>query len=176
MIHHAALAALLAASITPGSQPLQEAPPRSPQLQVLNRFVGTWDEVTTSKAALWTAETTTMRGRNTRRWILDKRMIENRGRWDSGMDFLHLMTWDAAKKEYRQWYYDRDNVVPMESRGEWNAGTQTLTFKGTFGDGIRTLGRQQFQDKDTFAWTFVATDRQGRVVLDMEGKCTRQKE
>jgi hypothetical protein len=90
-------------------------------------------------------------------------------------EFLHLMTYDPQRKEYRQWYYDKDNLVPQVYRGKWDEATQTFTFTGTLADGIRSTGQQKFVDKDSFTWTLVAKDGTGKVVLDMEGKCVRKK-
>jgi hypothetical protein len=39
-------------------------------------------------------------------------MIENKGVWSPSKDeFLHLMSYDAEKGEYRQFYFDKDNLV-----------------------------------------------------------------
>ena len=148
---------------------------KSPELQVLDRYVGTWDETVVVKPALWTPEMTTASTTTTRKWILNGRMIENKGAWATENEFLHLMTFDPKQNEYRQWYYDKENLVPLEYKGRWNAATQTFTFTGTLADGIKSTSQQQFVDKDTFTWTLVAKDSTGTVVLDMEGKCVRKK-
>ncbi len=85
------------------------------------------------------------------------------------------MTYDPKKNEFRQWYYDKDNLVPQEYQGRWDAATQTFTFTGTLADGIQSTSQQHFVDKDTFTWTLVAKDKTGKMVLDMEGKCVRKK-
>lgn len=148
---------------------------KSPELQVLDRYVGTWDETVVIKPALWTPEKTTSSTTTTRKWILNGRMIENKGAWATENEFLHLMTFDPKQNEYRQWYYDKDNLVPQEYQGRWDAATQTFTFTGTLADGIQCTSQQHFVDKDTFTWTLVAKDPTGKVVLDMEGKCVRKK-
>jgi hypothetical protein len=156
----------------------QEIDPKakSAELQVLDRYVGSWEETLVVKPALWTPERATATTTTTRRWILNGQMIENKGAWTPGNnEFLHLMTYDPNQKEYRQWYYDKDNLVPQAYQGKWDAGTQTFTFMGTLGDGTESTGQQHFVDKNTFTWTLVAKDRTGKVVLDMEGKCVRKK-
>ena len=147
---------------------------KSPELQVLDRYVGTWDETVVIKPAQWTPEKTTSSTTTTRQWILNGRMIENKGAWTPEDEFLHLMTYDEKTNEYRQWYYDKDNLAPQVSHGKWNAATQTFTFTGTPGDGIKSSSQQHFVDKNTFTWTMVAKDAAGKVVLDMEGKCVRK--
>ena len=148
----------------------------SAELKVLDRYVGSWEETNVVKPALWTPERATSTTTTTRRWILNGQMIENKGAWMPGnTEFLHLMTYDPNRKEYRQWYYDKDNLVPQAYQGKWDAATQTFTFIGTLGDGIQSSRQQHFVDKDTFTWTLVAKDGTGKVVLDMEGKCVRKK-
>ncbi len=152
-----------------------EAGAKSPELQVLDRYVGTWDETVVTKPALWTPEKTTSSTTTTRKWILNGRMMENKGAWTLEDEFLHLMTYDPKQNEFRQWYYGKDNLVPQEYQGRWDAPTQTFTFTGTLADGIQSTSQQHFVDKDTFTWTLVAKDQTGKVVLDMEGKCVRKK-
>ena len=147
---------------------------KPPEFQVLDRYVGTWDETVVFKPAIWTPEKTKSSTTTTRKWILNGMMIENKGAWSPQADFIHLITFDQKKNEYRQWYYDQDNLVPQESHGKWDAATQTFTFTGTLGDGIRTSSQQRFVDKDHFTWTMIAKDNDGTVVLDMEGKCVRK--
>lgn len=147
---------------------------KSTELQVLDRCVGTWDETVVFKPAVWTPEKTTSSTTTTRKWILNGKMIENKGAWSPQAEFLHLMTYDQNKNEYRQWYFDNDNLVPQESHGKWDAATQTFTFTGTLGDGIKTSSQQRFADKNNFTWTMMAKDSDGKVVLDMEGKCVRR--
>jgi hypothetical protein len=124
---------------------------KSAELQVLDRYVGSWEENSVAKPALWTPEGAISTTTTTRRWILNGQMIENKGAWTPGnIEFLHLMTYDSNQKEYRQWYFDKGNLVPQTSQGKWDAATQTFTFLGTLGDGIQSTSQQRFVDKDTF--------------------------
>ena len=103
-------------------------------------------------------------------------MVENKSTWSADKDeSLHLMTYDSQRKEYRQWYFDKNNLGPQGYRGNWDEATQTFTFTGTLADGIRSTGQPKFSAQASFPWTFVAKNRTGKVVLDMEGKCVRKK-
>ena len=73
-----------------------EAGAKSPEFQVLDRYVGTWDETVVIKPALWTPEKTTSSTTTTRKWILNGRMMENKGAWAPEHEFLHLTTFDPA--------------------------------------------------------------------------------
>ena len=167
---------LIGTSLVSLAQSQETASEKSPELSVLNRYVGSWEETATSKPAVWTPKQTTMTTTTTRRWILNGQMVENTGAWLPGNnELLHLMTYGAERKQYVQWYFDKANLAPKAYRGSWNEGTQTFTFTGSLADGIRTKAQQKFVNKDTFTWTLVAKDREGNVVFDMEGKCVRKK-
>jgi len=168
-------AAVIGASLISMAQAQETAPKKSAELKVLDRFVGTWEETVVSKPALWTPERTTSTILGTRKWILNGHMIENKGVWSpENKQFLHLMTYDPQSKQYRQWYFDKDGLAPQEYSGQWDEATQTLTFTGTLADGIPSISKQKFLDKDTFTWTLVGKDRTGKIVLDVEGKCVRK--
>ena len=149
---------------------------RSPELQVLERFVGSWQETVQQKPAAWTPKPVTITATGTRKCVLNGSMIENKGIWFPGKDeFMHLMSYDPHRKQYRQWYFDKDRATPQEYIGSWDGARQTFTFKGTIVEGVSCTSTQKFVDEDTFTWTLVATDRAGKVVLDMHGKALRNK-
>ena len=166
--------AVIGASLAMAQEPGQKM---SPELKVLNRFVGEWEETVVQNPAAWTPQQTTITAAGTRKWILDGHMIENKGVWSPSKDeFLHLMTYDAEKGEYRQFYFDKNNLASRdENRGKWDEATKTLTFKGEMPNGVQSVLIQHFVDDDSFTWTWVAKDRAGKVVLDMEAKCVRKK-
>jgi hypothetical protein len=170
-------AAVFGACLMPLARAQDTAPKKSPELEVLNRFIGEWEETVVLKPAAWTPERTTIRNTHTRKWILNGQMIENKGVWSPSKDeFLHLTTYDADQGEYRQFYFDKNNPVSRdEYRGKWDEETKTLTLNGKLANGVRSLLVNRFIDADTFTWTLVAKDRAGTVVLDMESKCVRKK-
>ena len=148
----------------------------SPEIKVLDRFIGVWEETVEHKRAAWTPEPATKKITSTRKWILDGKMIENRGTWmPDNVKFLHLMSYDPKRSEYRQWYFDANNPASLgEDRGHWDEATKTLTWTGKLDDGVTTQTIERFTDKDNFTWTMVAKDRTGQVMLDMEAKVTRK--
>ena len=69
---------------------------QSPELKVLQRFIGSWEQQVVSKPAEWTPEKTTMTCPVTVNWILRGRMIEHRCVWNPGnIHGLCLMAYDA---------------------------------------------------------------------------------
>src|SRR5258708_1066550 len=72
-----------------------DSEPKSAELQVLDRYIGSWQETVTTKPALWTPEKTTTTIIGTRQWILGNHMVENKGVWSAdNKQFLHLTTYD----------------------------------------------------------------------------------
>ena len=172
------LAALLAVSgaILSSSALAQDSKAKSAELQILDRYVGSWEETAIAKPALWTPERTTSTTTTTRRWILNGTMIENKGAWLPGKnEFLHLMTYDPQRKEYRQWYFNKHALKSPAYQGKWDEAAQTFTFTQTSANGVQYTNKQKWLDKNTWQWTLVAKDRTGKVVLDFEGKCVRKK-
>ena len=112
------LVAVVAALGSMATAQADEPKARSTELQALDRYAGSWEETSLAKPALWTPERSTATTTTTRRWILNGQMIENKGAWLPGKnEFLHLMTYDSNRKEYRQWYFDKDNLVPRHTKG-----------------------------------------------------------
>jgi len=146
------------------------------ETQVLERFIGSWDETVELKPALLTPDASTIKTTTTRKWILNGKMVENKGSWSpSDVEFLHLMTYDPEKLEFCQWYFDASTPAARgASRGLWDEATQTLTLTGSMGDEVTSTLKQHFIDKDNFTWTMVAKDNGGAVLLDMEGKVKRK--
>jgi hypothetical protein len=155
-----------------GQKPDQK---RAPELQVLERFIGSWEETIELRSS-GAPKPTILKIASTRKWILDGRMIENTGTWSPGnVEFLHLMTYDPKRREYRQWYFDVNNPASMgEDRGHWDEATQTLTWRGKMEDGVTTETIERFTDKDNFTWTMVIKDRSGQVVESINAKVRRK--
>ncbi len=72
---------------------------KSAELQVLDRYVGSWEETVVIKPALWTPERRTS---TTRRWILNEQMIENKGIESSSQQHFvdkDTFTWTHVAKD-----------------------------------------------------------------------------
>jgi hypothetical protein len=170
-----ACSSLLVTLVTAVAQERKPFANQSPELQVLERFIGSWEE-TIELRSKEAPQPSMLKIVSTRKWILDGRLIENKGAWSPGnVEFLHLMTYDPKRREYRQWYFDVNNPASMgEDRGHWDEATQTLTWKGKLDDGNTTETIERFTDKDNFTWSFVVKDRSGQVVETIDAKVRRK--
>jgi hypothetical protein len=169
------LAALIALS---AGAARADDPPKPPELKVLDRLVGTWDEVLTNKPTEWTPKAERSTSVTKKSWALGGRFVRMEGAWmPAKTEFVSYITFDPSTREYRTWYFDAANSMPRGStRGTWDEAARTITWAGTDEAGNKMTGKTTFHDADTQEWTVVTTDPGGKVVLDLTGKITRRKE
>ena len=168
------LAAFVAVSFAPAAA--DEPADQSPELKVLNRMIGTWDEVMTNKATEWTPKAERSTSVTKRTWALGGRFLRGDGVWQPAKaEFINLVTYDSATKEYRNWYFSAGVFPRGINRGTWDEKGKTLTWMATDEFGNKSVGKTKFIDDDTFEWTVVTSDPQGKVVLDLQAKNTRRK-
>ena len=153
-----------------------DAPKRSAELQVLDRFVGTWDFVVTNK--LTGGETITGKTSETRRWTLGNKFVQ----WENPQtekpdepEFQMLVTWDPANKTYPGVLMNGSDRAFVD--GTWDPSTQTMTFSGTFADssGVKFSFTNRFIDADHCEASGTMKDSAGKVFLEQTQKQTRRK-
>lgn len=149
-----------------------------PELRVLEDMIGTWDEVMSNKATEWLPKAERSAAVTKKNWSLGGKVIRMEGVWmPAKTEFLSLVSYDPATKEYRTWYFDSAGGQPRGSvRGTWDDKTRTMTWTGTDEAGNKTVGKSKIIDRDTHEWTVVTTNPDGKVVLDISAKNTRRKE
>jgi len=87
---------------------------------------------------------------------------------------------ELPDKESSRMFIKLNNSIAMRKVFEYylNHSSHSLSlprFHGTLADGTRCTSQQRFVNQDTFTWTFIAKDKSGKLILDMEGKCVRRK-
>lgn len=142
----------------------QDRPPKPPELKVLERFVGTWDAEMISKPAAWTPKEVKTTGTNKYEWVLDGRFLQDTEQNGDGSEVFGLWTFDATAKIYRGWFFGSEGNV-VEWKGQWDEG---LRMEADLGNGVVLTGVNRFPDKDTYEWTLVAKDKDGKVYLDVK--------
>ena len=170
--------AVLVVSGFPGTGTAEDSPKPSAELRVLEDMIGTWDEVMTNKPTELAPNAEKSTAVTKRVWALGGKFIRGDGAWQPAKtEFLHLMSYDSDAKAYRSWYFDASGNMPRASTvGTWDAKSTTLTWSETDEAGNKTAGTHKIIDKDHTEWTMVITNKDGKVVLDFSGKCTRRKE
>ena len=169
-----ALAVLTAATLAETVN-ADDTPKRSAELQVLERFVGTWDFVTTNKPK--GGEITTEKTGETRKWSIGGKFVhfQNPQKENSDWPEFHmLLTYDPATKTYPGILM----AGPIRSvvNGTWDKETKTMTFTGTFGDGgSKLVFKNRFIDKDHCESTGVLKNAKGEVFMKQTFKQSRRK-
>jgi hypothetical protein len=151
-----------------------DAPKRSPELQVLNRFVGTWDLDVTHKFPQ--GKTTTEKAAEIRKWTLGGSFVhfQNlRTEKKDAPEFHFLVTYDAKSKSY-------PGVMSIGSnrslvKGVWDNESRTMTFTGTFSDGGSFEFQNRFLDNGNTEATGVIKDRSGKLVVERSDTQVRRK-
>ncbi|MDX1962266.1 MAG: DUF1579 family protein [Pirellulales bacterium] len=147
---------------------------RSPELQVLDRFVGTWDFTVTAKPR--DGQESTHKTSETRHWSLGGKFVlfENAQTENPDEPHLHLLvTYDPSTKSYpavmmigaTRWLVD----------GTWDEQKSTMTFMGNSPvDGQTFVVQNRFVDKDHCETTGMLKNAKGEVFLELTQKQTRR--
>jgi hypothetical protein len=147
--------------------------PRSPELTVLERLVGTWDVTAVSQPAEWTPQEVRTTSVVTRSWILDGSFVMDSSMHDDETESLALFTYDPQENTYRSWWFSSEGYT-VKSAGQWDDVTETLSFQSER-DGITSRSVVRFIDDDHHDWRVVSTDSTGKLYFDTKWILTRSK-
>jgi hypothetical protein len=152
-----------------------EGATKPPELKVLDRFVGTWDAESVSRPAVWTPKEVRVKYVEVRELTLDGWFVESKGRSadeKAATTVIWMMTYDSARKEYRQWLFATGGFS-LHSTGQWDEATETLSCTGDAGN-VTMRTRIRFIDKDHVEFRMTAKDSDGKVYQDTKGTLTRR--
>jgi len=65
-------------------------------------------------------------------------------------DTLHMLTWDAASKEYKAWWFNDTSTDPTEFSGELKGGTLSMSAKTGGGIELRVMYHKVSQSEFTY--------------------------
>lgn len=153
------------------SRPLcaEDAPKRSAELQVLDRFIGDWETTVTLK--------TTGEKFNTlqsRKWSKEGKFVLSEDlNLTSKKEAHFLLTYDENAKLYRTCYIEEVNAVIL--LGTWDEKSQTMSWTAADPNGVKSTGANRFIDKDHVEWSLVVTGPDGKILAEMSGKQARRK-
>lgn len=168
--------AVLAAALLSVAANGQDAPKRSAEWQVLDRFVGTWDFEVTNK--LPNGETITGKTSEARTWSLGGKFVQFENPQTEKPDepeFQMLVTYDPVTKTYPGFLMTGPNRSLVT--GTWESQTKTMTFRGNSTDtnGITFVYTNHFTDADHCEVSGVIKDATGKVIVEQIQKQTRRK-
>jgi len=146
-----------------------KASPKPPELQLLHRWVGTWDGEFTD---LRTQEV----GKSTSRWemVLDGRFLQ--GKLESPRrETLVMMTYDPEDRVYRVWSFSSTGRSG-HGTGRWDEKSMTMTWDGK-GRGVEgpetSILIEHWLDEDTREVNNTIKDAEGKVIADIKVKVRR---
>jgi hypothetical protein len=166
-----ALAVAISLAALNGSAAQQD----SPEFKILKRWTGTWKTEFVNKVTELNPKETRTTGTVTCKPVLGGKFIEEVGS-SLGKGVEHSVIWgyDPQKKAYRYWFFDSTGTTG-DGVGAWDETSRTMTWKTETGPGFTGTAIHRFLDDDTYEWTFVVRDAQGKAYVDYKGKHTRVK-
>jgi len=160
---------LVVTTLLPACLLAEDAPKRSPELQVLDRFIGEWDGEAVVKG---TGEKT--KSVEHRKWSRAGKFVLSEN-WDESAqnkrESHFLMSFDSKTNQYRSCFINEEFTVPL--LGTWDETSKTMRWKSSdvpFKHDVI----DRFVDKDHVEWTMKVVSPEGDVVLEIIGKQTRR--
>lgn len=174
-----ALACLARAAAWAADAP-QGPAPGVPELQVLNHWMGTWDDEMTTKPNAGLPQGMHGKGPVVAEWVLDGRFLQQSATLKPDGDapatkVTTMMTYDPERKVYRSWMFFSSGVV-RECVGRWDEKTRTMTSLSRDGERGATMTiTATFGDDGAETWTIVEKDRDAKILAEISGKSTPHK-
>src|SRR5205814_1105298 len=110
-----------------------DAPPKPPELRVLDKLVGEWTTQATVTVADTQPQNVKTTGTSSRKWALDGRFAEESLKSSDGGEARTILTFDANRKAYRLWCFNSTGTS-VEMAGQWDEAKQTFSFKADLGN------------------------------------------
>ncbi len=157
-----------------GAQEAKAPQKRSPELQVLDRFLGTWRNVATVNPGSDQAHTTT--STVTRTWTREGtgNFMKEHSVSEEGEEEAHIVyTYDPAGKIYRVTYLSRNSALII--KGTWDEEKRTMKWEGLDLEGNVATGTHRFITRDNAEWSWVSKNEDGETVFQCSAKATRIK-
>jgi hypothetical protein len=148
---------------------------RPAELKVLERMIGTWDEVSIQKPAVWTPEGGRITAKVTRQWILDGRLMMDTSILSDGRESINLRGFDPRSKAYRSWWFNSEGHRNTAT-GTWNEKSQTISWVSKLDDGKTMHFSIRFANRNQEVVDLKVTDADGKVYFDMDSIVTRRSE
>jgi len=165
---------VLATAIASSHAMADDRAKRSPELKVLNRFVGTWNlDVTHSFPQ---GKTTIEKTTEIRKWTLGGKFVHfqnPRTEQPDAPGFHFLVTCDAKTKSYPGMLTTGAKRSLVE--GTWDDESKTMRFTGSFSDGGSFDFKNQFLDNGNIKATGVIKDGSGKLVVERFDMQVRRK-
>jgi hypothetical protein len=160
---------------------------RPAELKALDRWVGEWEMEVSVKPTAWLPQGSRSTFKANTRWTLNGRVLRCDADGDGAAGerkykdaFMWIITYDPRAKTYVSTVFWSN--VPgewgggMRATATWDERAGTLTTRGFDADsGVSSTGVTTWIDAETHEFVSTATDRAGKVLMEMTGKARRKK-
>lgn len=157
-----------------GGMSTEAQTPKSPELKVLDRLVGSWRVEVVARQANGEEKKSTATG--VAKWSLQGQYIESRTTDSDGKQVaLSLYTYDSDAGVYKIWSFVSNSSRPTVTTLLWHESKETFKGRVDLGNGftVQTTGR--FIGNDRHDWTGTTKDAFGNVLVEMEANYSRKK-
>ncbi len=148
--------------------------PKSPELKVLDRLVGSWRIEGVERQA--NGDEKKITATVVSKWSLQGRYVELRITGSDGKEeALEFWTYDSDAGVYKMWFLGSNSPKPHSFTWRWNESKKTLTsVKEDMGNGITMQMTFRFIGDDRAEYTGTGKDASGNVVFETTGKMFRK--
>ena len=156
-------------------EPAATASDSDPRNEILQRFVGVWDQKSTLKPAKWNPDGGKVTGKESTVWALKNRILLTRemSQPDGRKTFL-ISTYDRQKDAYPFWCFDSNGLPGTQWLLKWNAEAETAVGRSTDSPPAWTSGSlDRFPDADTIVNRFWMRDENGTLLMEVDASRDR---
>ena len=179
---------ILAALVAPANAADEEN--RSPELKVLDRWVGEWDMEASIKPNDFLPQGSKSTYKTSIAWTVNARLLrcDAQGQGAQGERkfkdaFSWMITFDPRAKSYTSVVFwanvgggGDDWGGGQSGAGQWDEKARTMTIRTVEpNSGIVTNSVTVWSDADTHSFVTTVTDSTGKVLMEMSGKAKRRK-
>jgi hypothetical protein len=160
---------LMTATSFPRRLVAEDAPKMSPEFQVLDRFIGDWDDAIINKTAGQKYNAI-----EHRKWSpLGEFVLSEDQNLSTKKEAHFLITHDPNANVYRACFIEAGSAALL--LGTWDDKASAMTWSGPPEVNVKYAGTHRFIDKDHAEWSITVTGQDGTVYAEMSGKQTRRK-
>jgi len=156
-----------------GAQEGKSPEPESPELDVLNKFAGTWKTSTVLKPSVWIATETKVDGTRKAKWVLKNKFLKVIGK-GGDVETREMNSFDQQRRIYTRWTFDSNGSIG-HWRGRWNEEKMTMTWKLDAAGTVEGEMTERLISDDKYEVTAEIKDNDGNLLLGVEAILTRIK-
>ena len=155
-----------------GGMSAEAQTPKSPELKVLDHFVGSWRHELVSRQANGDEKKSTETV--VTKWSLQGQYTEHRVTDSNGKQTtLALITYDSDAGLYKNWSFVSSSARPILNTLRWNESKMTFTAHADLGNGITMQTTTHFIGSDRYEFIGIRKNASGNVLDEIKAKAFR---